>query len=366
MEDFDISAAVDDVSSGLGIEITTDTSSGSDGAGEGASVAEGSDGLSTTSSEPTASPTPAPAPGTTAAPAPAGEAATTAPALRAPASWRPEAKAEFDKLPPVIKDEVIKREEDILRGIGEYKAAATFGHAIDKAIQPFAPTLRQYGIDPVRHVGELFSVHQRLAMGSPEVKQATLAQIARDFGIPLPTPQASEDSPYVDPEVAALRTQMQQLHSLHQQLVNQQTQQQTQQIQAQRAQIENGLRSELNTFASDPEHAFFDEVADDMAMLIQSGRAPSLKQAYDLAIRMQPAILEKENLRVAAKEASKKLDANGTAAAKTTAARNATGVNVKGQAAAPTKRGPSPGAGLQNLGDSIEDAFDKIMASEKS
>ena len=364
MEDFDIGAAVDDVSSGLGIEITTDTSadSGTADAAEGGSVDSSPTPSTTTTS---ATPTAAPAPGTTSTPA--GEAPTTAaPTLRAPASWRPEAKAEFDKLPPVIKDEVIKREEDILRGIGEYKAAATFGHAIDKAIQPFAPTLRQYGIDPVRHVGELFSVHQRLAMGSPEVRQATLAQIARDFGIPLPTPQASEDSPYVDPEVAALRTQMQQLHSLHQQLVNQQTQQQTQQIQAQRAQIENGLRGELNTFASDPEHAFFDEVADDMAMLIQSGRAPSLKQAYELAIRMQPAILEKENLRVAAKEASKKLGANGAAVAKTTAARNATGVNVKGQAAAPAKRGPSPGAGLQNLGDSIEDAFDKIMASEKS
>lgn len=361
-DDFDIVTAVEEVSSGLGIEITTpDVEVTSSEPGE-LSLADKVDKDTTTDV------VAKPAPAATTAPAAAGPAPTPAPApagLKAPASWRPEAKAEFEKLTPVVQAEVVKREEDILRGIGEYKAAATFGHAVDRAIQPYVPVLKQFNIDPVRHVGELFNIHQQLALGSPEVKQATLAKIARDFGITLPAGQSPEDSPYVDPEVAALRTQMQQLQSMHQRLVDQQTQAQTQQIQAQRAQVEQSLRGELNTFASDPEHAFFDEVADDMAMLIQSGRAPSLKQAYELAIRMSPAVLEKENLRVAAKEASKKQTTVNGAVAKTTAARNATGVNVKGQATAPAKRGTAPGAGLQNLDVSIEDAFDRIMAGDK-
>lgn len=364
-DDFDIGAAVDDISTGIGLDITPpEADDKSAGKGEGPDVTD-----VVVKGETTPPPAPAPTTGTQAPAAPAAPAAdgATPPAApkKAPHSWRPEAKAEFDKLSPTVQDEVLKREEDILRGIGTYKAAADFGHAVDRAIQPYVPLMKQANIDPVRHVGELFRIHHTLATGAPEVKQAALMQIARDFGINLPAGQSPEDSPYVDPEVAALRTQMQNLQSMHKRLVDQQTAQHTAQIQEQRSRVEAGLRSELNTFASDPEHAFFDEVADDMAILIQSGRAPSLKQAYELAIRMQPAILEKENLRAAAKGASKKLGANNAAAAKTTAARNATGVNVKAQPAAPAKKSVAPGAGLKNLDMSIEAAFDNIMSGSE-
>jgi len=358
-DDFDIDSAVTEVSSGLGIELTTDVADATgENQGEDASTTstEGEGAATATDTTATAATKPVPAAGPTPAPSPT--------ALKVPASWRPEAKAEFDKLSPVVQAEVVKREEDILRGIGEYKAAATFGQAVDKAIQPYVPVLRQYGIDPIRHVGELFDIHQRLAMGSPEVKQATLATLARNFGIQLPAEQSSEDSPYMDPEVKTLRTQVEQLQSLHQQLVHQQTQRERQQAEVQQNRIVGELKSELNTFAADPEHAFFDEVANDMAILIQSGRASSLKQAYDLAVRMTPATMEKEALRLQAKQASKKLGTNGAAVAKTTAARNATGVNVKSQAVSPQRKAAA-GAGLQNLAGSIEAEYDRITAESK-
>ena len=369
MEDFDIDSAVEDVSSGLGIEITQpepdtpeDTQAGgssSEPAQTPADAESAKDAPANPAAKPSNGIPPAPKPGEQ-SPAPT---ATGTP-LKVPASWRPEAKAEFDKLPPVVQAEVVKREEDILRGIGEYKAAATFGTAVDKALQPFSSTMRQYGIDPVRHIGQLFDVHQRLALGSPEVKQATLAQLARDFNITLQPTQPAEDDVFIDPEVKNLRTQVEQLQSLHQQLVNQQTLREQQQLREREFQVRQSLQSELNTFAADPEHAFFDEVASDMAILIQSGRAPSLKQAYELAIRMSPAILEKENLRISAKEASKKMGTTAAAAAKTTAARTATGVNVKSQPSAKASKA-SPGARLENLDMSIEAAFDQIMASNK-
>ena len=359
MDDFDIEAAVEDVSSGLGIEVTVEETEAKladrpdDGVTDVEAKPASGDETKPEADKPAADATPAPAP------APG--------ALKVPASWRPEAKAEFDKLPDVVKAEVIKREEDILRGIGQYRAAADFGTALGNAMKPYEQVMRQHNIDPVRHVGELFDIHQRLALGTPEVKQATLLALAKNFGIAMPSAPSSEDSPWVDPEVKTLREQIQQLQSMHTQLVDQQTRREQAQTQAQQAQVRQQLSTELNAFASDPENAFFDEVADDMAVLIQSGRAPSLKQAYELAMRMNPAVQEKENLRIAAKEASKKQGATAAAAAKTTAARNATGVNVKSKAAAVAGAKPvKVGAGLENLDGALGDAFDAIMARDKS
>jgi len=294
-DDFDIDSAVTEVSEGLGLEVTAtevkgdNTANTADTGGDVELSVEADKAATPPTAEVVdpAKPTP-----TTPPPSPTD--------IRAPASWRPEAKAEFDKLSPVVKAEVAKREEDILRGIGEYKAAATFGQAVDRAISPYTPLLRQHGIDPVRHVSELMEVHKSLAFGTPQQKQETLAALAKNFGVELSPPQSLEDSPYVDPEVASLREQVTKLQSFQQQLVNQQTAAQQQQIQ----QIRQTLSTELNTFAADPEHAFFDEVAPDMAMLIQSGRATSLKQAYDLALRMSPEALQRENLRLVAKAAT--------------------------------------------------------------
>jgi len=278
--------------------------------------------------------------------------------LRAPASWRPEAKAAFETLPPVVKQEVLKREEDILRGIGEYKAAATFGQSIDRAIAPYVPLLRQHNIDPTVHIGQLMGIHKTLAVGSPEEKLNVFSKLARDFNVNLGQLPNPEDSPYVDPEVAHLRTQISQLQSIQQQLLDQQTERQQQQVQ----QIRSQLSQEMNAFAADPEHAFFDEVASDMALLIKSGRATSLKQAYDMALRMSPEVSEKESLRIAAKAAPQKQVQPGAVAAKTTAARNATGVNVRAKGSGVAVKSVSPGAGLHNLDKSIEAAFDQIIS----
>jgi len=370
MDDFDIESAVEDVSSGLGIEVTQPPSS----EGEAAEAAQPGGGEAGASDEtqPAAGDAQAATKSAEVTEANKPSAQTPAPAaVKVPASWRPEAKAEFDKLPEIVKAEVIKREEDILRGIGQYRAAADFGTTIANAMKPYEQAMRQHNIDPARHVGELFDIHQRLALGTPEVKQATLLALAKNFGITIPSAPspapAPEDSPWVDPEVRDLRAQMQQLQSLHTQLVDQQMRQEQARTQQQQLAVRQQLSQELNAFASNPEHAFFDEVADDMAVLIQSGRAPSLKQAYELALRMNPAAQEKENLRIAAKEASKKQDATAAAAAKTTAARNATGVNVKSKAAAVAGARPvKVGAGLENLDSALGEAFDAIMAREKS
>lgn len=363
MDDFDMEAAASEVGEGLGFE------------SKEPEVAE-----------PTPSPAPAPAgnaeqvvaaPAATPAvvPAPAalvqGQVAATAPAPAAektpeqlqaeqaaekpPKSWRPEAQAEWVNLSPVTKAEILKREQDILNGIGQYKTEAVFGQTMRQAMGQNLGLLQAHGINPAQHVSELLNVHRSLAFGSPQEKVAVFAQLAQRFGIDTSAlGRPAEDNQYVDPEVAHLRNQMAQLQSQQQMLVSQRTVE----LQRQSDMIRQGLQQELNTFASDPEVAFFDEVANDMALLIQSGRANSLKQAYDLALNMNPELLQKETLRKQAKQTAAAPAGVKAPAAKTAAARSATGVNLKVSGEA----NRAHQAKSLSLDSTLSDEYDRLMA----
>lgn len=50
------------------------------------------------------------------------------------------------------------------------------------------------------------------------------------------------------------------------------------------------LRQEMDTFAADPAHPYFNDVRPDMAALIGAGRAKNLQEAYDMAVWARPDI----------------------------------------------------------------------------
>lgn len=54
-------------------------------------------------------------------------------------------------------------------------------------------------------------------------------------------------------------------------------------------QRENAVLDEINAFAADPEHARFEELSDDIAFFLQTKKAKNLGEAYDLAVRLNPA-----------------------------------------------------------------------------
>lgn len=231
-------------------------------------------------------------------PAPAADPeASPAPATPAPRTWRPEASAEWAKLPPVVQAEIIKREEDMFRGIESYKADATFGKTMQTVIKPFEHIMQQYNINPAQQINNLLLSHYKLAFGTPEEKSAILDRIITDYGL-----QAPGEAPYVDPQVQALQTELQNLKSS------------LQGVQQQREnEVRTTLAKELDTFAKDPAHAEFETVASDIATLLQTGQAQSLQEAYDKAVWLNPTTrakqIERETLARAAaarKEAEKK------------------------------------------------------------
>lgn len=200
------------------------------------------------------------------------ETPVDAPVKRAPSSWKKETQAEWDKLPPHVQDDVLRREGDFHKGIEAYKQAAQRAQAFDQVIAPYQETLKKLSTAPEVAIGAFFRADDILRNGAPHEKAQYFAQLAREYGIPL---EHLENPPQVDPAYQQVLNELQALkQAQNQELHNRQ--------EAERAQ----LNSQIASFAEGKEH--FEAAMEDMAALLQAGRAPDLAAAYDMAIWARP------------------------------------------------------------------------------
>lgn len=326
-----ISNAVDEIGAGLGL--------GTDDAGSAAGAVDSAAGAAASTSVGDSTTISPPAKGDPAATAPP-PAATTA--VEAPRTWRPEAAAEFSKLPPVVQQEIAKREEDIFKGIEGYKEAAAFGNSLKAVLDPYLPTLQHYGIQPQAQVADMMQAHYTLAFGTNEQKLALVQQVIKDYGIQI-TDGAFQSQEYVDPQVADLRKQLSEIQS-------HMSRQQTAEMQAKRTSIERHVAS----FAADPKNVYFEELAPEIAKLLQSGVETTIESAYEKALWSVPAVRAKELSRQQAEkaEADKK-----AAAEKAEQVRKATAANVRTQA-----RDGSAATPLGSMDDTLKEALAKIRS----
>ena len=63
-------------------------------------------------------------------------------------------------------------------------------------------------------------------------------------------------------------------------------------MQGQQDQVSSYAQSELQKFTSDPAHIYYEDVKEDMALLLSQGRAQDLKDAYEKAFWMNPKVRE--------------------------------------------------------------------------
>ena len=266
---------------------------------------------------------------------PAAEAAPQTEVVSAPNTWKKEAAAHFAALPAEVRTEIAKREADFHKGIEQYRQAATFAQTMEKAITPYAATLQSLGITPDKAVAELMASDHRLRYGRPDEKLATIRGLAQHYGVDLSQfAQTEQQQQYVDPNVAALQQQVQQLtqHLQNQQLTGQQ-------------QVQESLNSEIQAFAADPSHSHFESVKGHMAALLQAGQAKDLPDAYEQATYANPvtrAAVLQQQAAAQREEASK-----AAKAAKTSAS-----INVRATASMPA---------TQPIG-SMEDTMRAILA----
>jgi hypothetical protein len=200
-------------------------------------------------------------------------------ALRPPPGWSPTAKVAFDKLPPEVQQAVAKREEEVNNGfakLSEYKPIDRFmemaragGTTLDKALDNYVGienAIRQDIVSGVARICQNQNVHP-VALANAILARHGVSPT--QIGEPGETPQVRQQAPGVDPAV------LQRMNALEQEI---------QQQRAERERLANqGVQSEIQRFASDPKHTFFENVKVDMGRLMTAGMAEDLEDAYDKA-----------------------------------------------------------------------------------
>jgi len=195
-------------------------------------------------------------------------------AIRAPASWSPAAKATFDKLPSEVQQAVAKREQEIDHGLRRKSEEVKRYEPLEQVLAPRRAQWAAQGMDEVHAVKTLLAAQDLLEKNPMQ----GLEFLARSYGVNLNTAQP-QGQPYQaqpardsHPEIAALKQQLQVLQS-----------------QVQTAQTAP-IVSQIDAFQNDPANLYFENVRDDMAVLLHNGKASDLKEAYEMACWMRPDI----------------------------------------------------------------------------
>jgi len=264
----------------------------------------------------------------------------TDPVANAPKTWRKEAAAEWANLSPTIKAEIAKREEDMFKGIENYKLDASIGTNFKNAISPHVDYLQKAGIDPYGEVSGLLDYSKIMRFGTQGERMQLLGSIAQEYNIDLLDLASNTPAkPYVDPQVQALQRQLDALEFRRQQEDTQH--QQT---------VMQDAQSKINAFQANPKNEHFAEVEKEMAAFISSGVCQTLDEAYEKAVWANPLTRAKEQTRQAA-------EVQAQSQAKVAAAKAATAANVKTTA--------RPGSATAPTG-SIDDTLAETLAAIRS
>jgi hypothetical protein len=249
-------------------------------------------------------------------------------ALPAPAHWGGSAKVRWDKLPTRVQEAISKDYADLATERQKYGA-------LEQVLTPSKPLLS------MRYGDEVTGIKTLLAYAEHMEKDplATIQHIARERGIDLGRLAPQQGQGTIDPNHAATA----QPH------IVQQLQQELQQL---KSHLQQGntqtLQSQIDAFASNPKHPYFNDVRVHMGALMSAGAAKTLEEAYEQAIYANPAIrAELQAQQREAEEAARAKKLQEARAAQTIKGSPGTGGSVST---------PPPAT----LRGSIEDAWDAL------
>jgi hypothetical protein len=212
-----------------------------------------------------------------------------------PKSWAKEQHEVWKTLPPAAQDYIEHREKQMLDGIEEYKEYAHYGRELNNVISPYSPMFEQAGIDIKTGVQYLLNAQYLLQTGSPQQKEMELRRIAQQYGVNLGQ-KAQDGQQEIEQQ---LDPRLEQMQNTINQLQN--AMRQTQQSALTEARVKT--QSEVNAFATDGNHPYFDELADEIATQIKAGKG--LQDAYDTAVFANPVTRAKEIARIQTENAAK-------------------------------------------------------------
>lgn len=212
---------------------------------------------------------------------------TTQSSIPVPQSLSATAKAAFAKAPPDVQAEWARREAEMHKGITEqgtkYAEKARLADEIQSAAAPYAAMLQAEGATPATAFKSLLNTAYTLRTGTPAQRHQIIANLAQQFGVDL-NAVASGERPYVDPHLEHTQNEVLQLKQM---LAAEQYRKQ-QEAEAQTQQTLTAFQTATEADGK-PKHPYFDDVRADMAALLSAGIAKDLPDAYDRAVRANPA-----------------------------------------------------------------------------
>ena len=226
------------------------------------------------------------------------------PALQRPSTWKKEYLPIWDKLTSgeqLTKEEALKlaqysnqRESEYKKGVSTYKAEADRAKELENAIAPFQADFQQQGISPAAWINNLGRAHMILSKAPYDQKVQLFHRLAQDYGIQLN--QDGNSVPQVDAYTQQLMNQLNQVN------------QEVSTIKGRFQQEEQArLSNEIERVRSDVERfPHFDVVREEMAQLLELGKAQDLETAYKKAVRMNDDVwaLEQDRLLKDAKQSA--------------------------------------------------------------
>ena len=269
---------------------------------------------------------------------------------RAPSSWKPAAKLEWNALPPSIKAEIARRESDYFRGFEQIRPDADMGKTMREAAEPYKALIEQAGGSVEGAFKDYLNVNAVLRQGSPQQKQQVLLQIAQQFGIQIPGSQGGQ-IPQADPNLTEVQQFMQEQRRRDAEAAQQREQQATQTVEKWVAEVNpQGM----------PLRPFVDNVLEEMMGKVPALKAANpgwshqqvLQEAYDRAVWENPetrkTLLDRQTQ--AQKAETDKLRA-------TQEAKRSASVNVR-------RRGSLPGAApTGSMDDTLRETYRQLVGT---
>lgn len=202
-----------------------------------------------------------------------------------PNSWKAAAREQWKDLPKGVKDEVLRREEEIVRGLQGKNDAKKFKEEFDQTIRPFEQFIAADGHTPIESVKNLMQTAAGLRVGTPVQKAQIVAKVINDFGIDIQTLDTIL-SGQPAPENDVRGVVRQELAPIIQNLEKQR--------EDLRGTNEEKMQNEIDAFMRDPKNEFVNDVVEDMATILDinaaRGKELTLAEAYEQACRYNPEI----------------------------------------------------------------------------
>jgi hypothetical protein len=258
-----------------------------------------------------------------------------------PKSWAPEHHVTWAKMAPEAQKYYLQREKQMQDGMDAYKGDSGFGKQMREVTEPYKAFLTSQGVDAPKAAQFLLNAHYRLSTAQPAERQAYFAHLAKSYGIDLASYKPADDTVQVDPAVKALQEKVNTLESSL-----------TAREQTALNEAKAKTSKDVEAFAADPKHAYFDECSEDIVAYIQAGH--TLEQAYEKAVYANPVTRAKELARLQADNEKALREKSKTQAE---AARKATATNVRSR---DTRKAPTEPKG--SMEDTMRETLKEIRS----